>query len=139
MMQVTRRPAASAAKAPDAAHFARSPCPVANALELVGDKWSLLLVRDMLRGKETYGALLDSPERIPTNILADRLRRLEEAGLVERSAYQQRPTRYAYRLSAKGRDLATVLQALVGWGKRHIAGTRTVDEIAAAARPRRKG
>jgi DNA-binding HxlR family transcriptional regulator len=121
------------------ARFARSACPIANALELVGDKWSLLLVRDLLRGKETYGALLDSPERIPTNILADRLRRFEEAGLVVRSAYQERPPRYAYRLTAKGRDLGAVLQALVGWGKKHIAGTRTIDEIAAAARPRRSG
>jgi DNA-binding HxlR family transcriptional regulator len=111
------------------ARFPRSPCPIANTLELVGDRWSLLLVRDLLCGKETYGALLDSPERIPTNILADRLRRFEEAGLVVRSAYQERPPRYAYRLTAKGRELAGVLTALVAWGTRHIPGTRTLDSL----------
>ena len=53
--------------------FARSPCAVANSLDILGDKWSLLVVRDLLHGKRTYGELALSPERIPTNILADRL------------------------------------------------------------------
>src|ERR1700722_19467716 len=56
--------------------FARSACAVANSLDIVGDKWSLLVVRDLLHGKRTYGELAHSPERIPTNILADRLKRL---------------------------------------------------------------
>jgi DNA-binding HxlR family transcriptional regulator len=97
-------------------------------LDLVGDKWSLLVIRDMLHGKTTYGELLDSPERIPTNILADRLRRLEEAGLIVRSAYQERPVRYAYQLTEKGTALGDVLLALVQWGTRHIPGTRTLKE-----------
>ena len=54
----------------------RSPCPLAGSLDLMGDKWSLLVVRDLMRGKATYGELLNSFEKIPTNILADRLRRL---------------------------------------------------------------
>jgi DNA-binding HxlR family transcriptional regulator len=95
-------------------------------LDLVGDKWSLLVVRDMLHGKTTYGELLDSPEGIPTNILADRLRRLQGAGLVSRSAYQERPVRYSYQLTEKGVELGEVLLALVRWGKRHIPGTRTL-------------
>lgn len=110
------------------AEFRRSPCPVANTLDLVGDKWSLLIIRDMLHGKRTYGELLDSPEGIPTNILADRLRRLEEAGLIVRAAYQERPVRYAYTLSKKGADLGDVLLALVRWGKKHIPGTHTLKE-----------
>ncbi|MGH8182698.1 MAG: winged helix-turn-helix transcriptional regulator [Rhodanobacteraceae bacterium] len=103
--------------------FTRSPCAVANSLDIVGDKWSLLVVRDLLHGKRTYGELADSPERIPTNILADRLRRLEDAGIVSSAPYQERPVRYAYTLTPKGKDLGDVLLAFVRWGKRHIPGT----------------
>jgi DNA-binding HxlR family transcriptional regulator len=109
--------------------FARSPCPIANALDVVGDKWSLLVIRDMRRGKQTYTDLLASPERIPTNLLAERLERLERAGLITRSAYQKRPVRYAYVLTNKGNALAEVLKAYVEWGKRYIPGTRTLSEI----------
>jgi DNA-binding HxlR family transcriptional regulator len=109
----------------------RSVCPVANALDLVGDKWSLLVVRDMRDGKRTYGEFAASPEGIPTNILADRLRRLEEAGIVTREAYQDNPPRYAYELTDKGRDLGDVVRALVHWGKKHIPGTMTRTEFAA--------
>ncbi|HJT96732.1 MAG TPA: helix-turn-helix domain-containing protein [Rhodanobacteraceae bacterium] len=102
---------------------ARSACAAASTLDIIGDKWSLLVVRDLLRGKTTYGELLESPERIPTNILADRLRRLEDNGILRRKAYQERPVRYAYTLTPKGEDLREVLGALVAWGRRHIAGT----------------
>ena len=113
--------------------FRRSACPIANTLDLVGDKWSLLLIRDMLHGKRTYSELLDSPERIPTNILAERLKRLEAAGILLRTAYQDRPVRYAYTLTEKGAQLGAVLQALVRWGKQHIPGTRTLMESASGA------
>src|SRR4029077_4878501 len=116
--------------------FRRSSCAIANTLDLVGDKWSLLVIRDMLHGKKTYGELLDSPERIPTNILADRLKRLEEAGIIVSSAYQERPVRYAYTLSDKGAALGDVLLALVRWGKQHIPGTRTLKESAAGSLPK---
>ena len=109
-MQVTRR--------------RRSRCPVSGALDLVGDKWTLLVVRDLFAGRKTFGALLDSPEGIPTNILADRLKRLEEAGLIDSAPYQERPRRYAYLLSAKGRDLDKVLQAFARWGRQHLPGTK---------------
>ena len=111
--------------------FPRSPCAVANSLDIVGDKWTLLVVRDLLHGKRTYGELADSPERIPTNILADRLRRLEDAGIVTSTPYQERPVRYAYTLTAKGRDLGEVLHAFVRWGKRHIPGTVVLGEAKA--------
>ncbi|TLY49348.1 MAG: helix-turn-helix transcriptional regulator [Gammaproteobacteria bacterium] len=102
----------------------RSICPVANTLDRVGDKWSLLLVRDMLAGKTTYGQFLESPEGIPTNILADRLKRLEQFGIIARSAYQERPVRYAYTLTTEGRQLQRVLGALADWGLENIAGTK---------------
>ncbi len=108
----------------------RSECPVASTLDLVGDKWSLLVIRDLLHGKRTYGEMLESPEGIPTNILADRLRRLEQAGIIVSSAYQDRPVRYAYALSEKGKDFGDVVLAFVRWGKRHIPGTRTLNEPA---------
>ncbi|HWZ63237.1 MAG TPA: helix-turn-helix domain-containing protein [Steroidobacteraceae bacterium] len=107
--------------------FARSACAVANSLDIVGDKWSLLVVRDLLHGKRTYGELADSPERIPTNILADRLERLEGAGIIVSTPYQERPTRYAYSLTPKGRALGDVLLAFVRWGKEHIPGTVTLN------------
>ncbi len=113
--------------------FRRSPCPIASTLDLVGDKWSLLVIRDMLHGKRTYGELLDSPERIPTNILADRLKRLEDAGIIVSSVYQERPVRYAYALSEMGTALGDVLLALVRWGKKHIPGTQTLKESASGA------
>jgi DNA-binding HxlR family transcriptional regulator len=114
--------------------FPRSVCPIANTLDLVGDKWSLLVVRDLLHGKKTYGELLGSPEGIPTNILADRLRRLEDAGLLASAPYQERPVRYAYTLTQKGAELGGILLALVQWGKRHIPGTRTYKESASSSR-----
>ena len=114
-----------------AVEFKRSPCPVASTLDLIGDKWTLLVVRDLLRGKRTYGELLDSPERIPTNILAERLKRLERAGLITSAAYQERPVRYAYTLTPGGESLRAVLKAFARWGEEHIPGTRS---LAAPAR-----
>lgn len=105
--------------------FSRSPCPVANVLDVVGDKWSLLVVRDLLDGERTYGQLLGSPERIPTNILAERLKRLKQAGIIDKQPYQERPVRYQYRLTEKGQALKTLIQAYVVWGKRFIPGTHT--------------
>ena len=117
--------------------FQRSACPIANTLDLVGDKWSLLVVRDLLRGKKMYGELLDSPEGIPTNILADRLKRLEDAGLLASVPYQERPVRYAYTLTEKGAALGGILLALVQWGKKHIPGTRTYSESPSSSRQRK--
>jgi DNA-binding HxlR family transcriptional regulator len=93
-------------------------------LDLLGDRWTLLVVRDLLFFRKVrYNELADTLERIPTNILADRLRRLEAAGIVEKGAYQDRPVRYEYRLTARGMDLLPVLREMIGWAKRHIAIT----------------
>lgn len=102
----------------------RSLCPIANALDLIGDKWTLLIVRDLLfLGKRQYRELAASPEAIPSNILADRLKRLERAGLIDRTPYQERPVRHEYALTPRGTDLKPVLLALIAWGNRHIPGT----------------
>lgn len=99
----------------------RSPCPLSKALDLVGDKWSLVIVRDMCLGKKRYGDFHHSPEGIPTNILASRLRQLEEDGIIEKRAYQEKPLRYEYLLTPKGADLLPVLQALVRWTQKYDA------------------
>jgi DNA-binding HxlR family transcriptional regulator len=108
----------------DAAGARRSPCPVAGALDLVGDRWTLLLIRDMAAGKRRFGDFLGSPERIPTNILADRLKRLERAGLVHRVPYSAHPPRMEYHLASAGLDLVGVVRCLADWGLKHIPGTR---------------
>jgi DNA-binding HxlR family transcriptional regulator len=109
----------------------RSPCPVACSLDLLGDKWSLLVVRDLLLGKTMYSEFQKSSEGIPTNILAERLKRLLAAGIIEKSRYQERPIRYAYQLTAKGRDLQPVLLAMIDWGNKHVQGTVSRAEIEA--------
>ncbi len=100
----------------------RSDCPVACTLDLIGDRWTLLIVRDLMMGKRRFSQFLESGEGIKTNILADRLKRLERTGLVERSPYQDRPPRYEYQLTDAGRDLSPVLKAVAVWGRAHIAG-----------------
>jgi DNA-binding HxlR family transcriptional regulator len=109
----------------------RSKCPVSCVLDLLGDKWTLLLVRDLLLGKGTYTEFQQSPEGIPTNILAERLKRLRAAGVIERLPYQQRPVRYRYQLTRKGSDLYPVLSAMIDWGNRYVEGTISRAEIEA--------
>jgi DNA-binding HxlR family transcriptional regulator len=105
----------------------RSACAIAGTLDILGDKWTLLVVRDLLHGKRTFGELQHSPEGVPTNILADRLKRLKEAGLISSAPYQQRPVRHAYALTERGRELGPVLLAVLQWGRRHLAGTRALN------------
>lgn len=101
----------------------RSTCPIANLLDIVGDKWTLLVVRDLLLlNKRRYGEFQNSPEAIPTNILADRLKRLEAAGLVKKEFYQDNPPRAEYFLTRKGADLEPILKAMGKWGKQYIPG-----------------
>ncbi len=108
----------------------RSTCPVACTLDVVGDRWTLLVIRDLLSGSKRYGDLLASAEHIPTNILAARLKRLEREGLLERAPYNEHPPRYDYRLTAKGRGLGRAIDALATWGLAHVAGTvRTMPSI----------
>lgn len=114
----------------------RSSCPVACALDLVGDRWSLLVIRDLLGGTKRYSELLASREHIPTNILAERLKRLEQAGLLERVPYSEHPPRFEYRLTADGRGLGRAVDALATWGLGHFPGTvRTIPRLDELASP----
>jgi DNA-binding HxlR family transcriptional regulator len=125
----------------------RSPCPIANTLDILGDKWTLLVVRDLLFvGKRLYGEFMQSDEGIPTNILADRLKRLEETGLVTKEPYQSNPIRHQYRLTRKGAELFPVLREIIRWANKHIPGTtvppasyleKFEQQFAAAARRKR--
>lgn len=103
----------------------RSGCSIARTLDIVGDKWTLLIVRDLLwHGKQTFQALEASAEGVPTNILSDRLKRLVKWGLVRREAYQQHPVRYAYRLTEEGKSLEPVLLQIMAFGHKHLGGGR---------------
>lgn len=101
----------------------RSPCPIACALDLFGDKWTMLIVRDLACGKAQFKEFSASPERIATNILTDRLKRLTGAGLVEKHAVDDTAGRDAYRLTAKGRTLLPILNSIAEWGLTHIRST----------------
>jgi len=101
----------------------RSLCPIASTLDLVGDRWSLVIIRDLINGKKRFSELLASPERITTNVLTDRLAALEQAGLIERLPYQQRPPRYDHVLTEKGRALHAILQDMCRWANRYVPDT----------------
>jgi len=94
----------------------RSPCPVACALDILGDKWSLLVVRDLLLGRKRFKDFLSSPERIPTNILSERLNRLIQRGIVSPIPLEESPGRHGYALTEKGQALQSIIQSLVKWG-----------------------
>jgi DNA-binding HxlR family transcriptional regulator len=101
----------------------RSGCPIANTLDIVGDRWTLVIVRDLINGKKRFSEFLTSPEHITTNILADRLAAMEAAGLVTRTAYQERPPRFEYTLTEKGLGLWPVLQDICRWANHYLPGT----------------
>jgi DNA-binding HxlR family transcriptional regulator len=98
----------------------RSGCPLNASVEMLGDRWSLLILRDMmLRGYETFNEFLQSDEKIATNILTDRLRRLESYGIIETERDPADGRRMIYTLTPKGIDLAPVLTEMVLWAARH--------------------
>ena len=98
----------------------RSGCPISIALEMVGDAWSLLIVRDlMFKNLRTFHAFQRGGEGIASNILSDRLARLEHAGIVTKRADATDARRFVYRLTAKGLDLAPMLVELVLWSAKH--------------------
>jgi len=101
----------------------RSPCPVACTLDLIGDKWTLLVVRDLLLGRSHFREFAASPEGIATNILSDRLAKLVEYDLAEKYPSPEQAGREAYRLTSKGRSLAQIVQEIAKWGLANIHGT----------------
>lgn len=111
--------------------FAGMRCSIAGALELIGDRWALLVIRDLSLGLRRYDDLRTSTG-IPAATLAARLKHLIASGIVERARYQERPPRDEYRLTRKGRDLWKVSVALREWGDRWDAsgfGAPTVETI----------
>jgi DNA-binding HxlR family transcriptional regulator len=107
----------------------RRPLPLEAALDRVGDRWSLLVVEAMLEGPRRFGELAETLSGIAPNILTDRLRRLERAGIVRSTPYQERPTRLAYDLTADGRDLASALRLLADWGTRGGADAEPLRHV----------
>lgn len=94
------------------------PCPIAAALEVVGEKWALLTVREIVLGAHRFGQIV-AGTGAPRDRIAARLKSLESAGIVTRTPYQEHPRRDAYELTEAGRELIPILNALLEWGSRH--------------------
>jgi DNA-binding HxlR family transcriptional regulator len=95
-------------------------CSIARALEVVGERWSLLIVRDVFLGLRRFDELQENLG-IARNVLTDRLNRLVEEGVLERVRYSERPERFEYRLTRKGRDLNIALSGLRQWGDKYLS------------------
>lgn len=99
----------------------RSPCAISNMLDIFGDKWTLLVVRDLIfHGKHEYKEFLESPEGIATNILSDRLKRLLATGVIAEIRHPQNRSRKLYYLTARGKALLPVLKEMLVWGEQHL-------------------
>ena len=104
----------------------RSPCPVSCALDLLGDRWTLLVIRDLFLGRSRFRDFQASPERIPTNILSERLARLRTHGVAEQVPAADGGGHRAYRLTEKGQSLRSVLESLQDWGLAWQPGSRAM-------------
>ena len=104
----------------------RSPCPVACSLDIFGDRWTLLVIRDLFYGRTRFKEFAGSPEGIPTNILTDRLERLLARGVIEQIPAEDGTKRLAYRLTKKGKALGRVLRAMRDWGLTWDKSTRVL-------------
>src|SRR5437660_5826652 len=109
-------------------------CSIARALEVVGERWTLLIIRDVLLGLHRFDEFQESLG-IARNVLADRLARLVDEGVLERRRYSERPERYEYRLTAKGKELLVALTALREWGEKHGDARRRTLRRRADGRP----
>jgi DNA-binding HxlR family transcriptional regulator len=108
----------------------RSDCPISNSLDIWGDKWSLLIIRDLMLAKScTYGDLLKSKEGIATNILASRLLSLEENGLIEKLAHPESKAKVLYKLTRKGIDLVPVLIEINLWAEKYFEISKERKEM----------
>jgi len=108
----------------------RSHCPINVAQETFGDKWSLLIIRDlMFKGKKYYSEFLNSDEKISTNILADRLVKLEMNRLISREIDKENNSKYIYRLTKKGVDLLPMLLEMIEWSAKYDKKTETPTEF----------
>ena len=118
----------------------RSDCPINFALEVFGDRWTFLIVRDlMFKGKHYYGEFVQMEEKIATNILADRLALLEEAGIVSRTIDEAHNSKKIYKLTEKGIDLLPVLIEVILWSSKHDKQTGTDMKFVRKAKKDREG
>lgn len=101
----------------------RSPCPVSCALDTFGDRWTLLIVRDLMLGHSRFKDFASAPEKIPTNILSDRLERLVRHGVITQVPIADDSKRLAYQLTEKGEALRPILKAMRQWGLDWEPGT----------------
>lgn len=115
-------------------------CPVAFGTDTFGDRWTLLVIRDMiLHGKRTYGDFLQSGEQIATNILADRLKHLESEGIVAKARDPENRRSYVYRLTDKGLALAPVILEIIRWSGKHMALDKSRKALLARIETDREG
>lgn len=96
------------------------PCNIAQTLNIIGDKWTLLIIRQIMLGNATYKEIQDNLEGIPSNLLSDRLKCLEADELISTSLYQSHPPRYRYVLTESGRDLGDVFNSILLWGEKNV-------------------
>lgn len=107
-------------------------CPIAFALDTFGDRWTLIVIRDMLmKGYQTFGEFLGSKEKIATNVLTDRLRQLEEADIVSKTRDPDNRRKYRYRLTEKGADLTPIILEMIRWSAKYDNNTIVTDEVLA--------
>ena len=108
----------------------KSNCPIHAGLNVLGDAWTLIVVRDLLRGRNTFTELSNGSERIATNVLADRLARLEEEGIITKEPLPGRGNPIRYDLTEKGVDLVPILISIAAWSLKHDEHTEAARELA---------
>lgn len=96
------------------------PCNIAQSLNIIGDRWTLLIVHEILTGKSSFNEIKKSLNGISSNLLSDRLKYLEEEGLIKSELYSEHPPRYSYKLTKSGEELEHVFNALILWGSSHL-------------------
>jgi DNA-binding HxlR family transcriptional regulator len=107
----------------------RSSCPLVFALGLFGDRWTLLIIRDLLRGKQHFDEFISSSEGIATNILADRLKSLIEQGFVKRGSDKKDKRRFLYELTPRGKSTRQFLRPMIRWARANSGNSRTFSCI----------
>jgi DNA-binding HxlR family transcriptional regulator len=118
----------------------RSTCPIAGTLDILGDKWTMLVIRDMVFArKRHFREFLESPEGVASNILTDRLKRLEESGIVARRPDPESARQVIYTLTEKGKDLIPALLELARWGAKHVARSVVPKNLARRIKEDRDG
>ena len=118
----------------------RSHCPISYALDFFGDKWTFLIIRDLaLKGRHFYKEFLEAGEGIATNVLSDRLKRLEMIGIVNSAIYPEQKTKKVYTLTQKGKDLVPILVEMILWSAKYDADTEAHPDFVREARRDREG